>query len=65
VLITFPIRKQGATKFALDLNAPNEPALEMYKKLGFKIEGTLRDQIWIDGAYQDIIIMGKFVGNEK
>jgi len=48
----------------LDLNAPNEPAYKMYEKLGFKEEGRLRNQVIVDGKYQDIIIMGKIVGED-
>jgi len=52
-------RTQGAKKFLLRLNAPNLAAFKLYEKLGFEVEGRLRNQIFIDGQFQDIIIMAK------
>jgi len=36
----------------------NERALKVYRRLGFKEEGRLRQERFVDGAYHDLIIMG-------
>lgn len=36
----------------------NERAIGLYKKLGFKVEGTLRQHAFINGKYYDTIFMG-------
>lgn len=36
----------------------NERAINLYKKLGFKCEGTIRDGQYRDGQYMDIVMMG-------
>jgi RimJ/RimL family protein N-acetyltransferase len=43
------------------LNAPNVAAYELYRKLGFEEEGRLRKQVYLDGNFQDIIVMGKLL----
>ncbi len=35
----------------------NERAIRLYKSIGFKVEGTLRDADFLDGKYLDIIMM--------
>jgi putative acetyltransferase len=37
----------------------NEPALRLYKKLGFEIEGTHRKYAFRDGAYVDSYCMAR------
>lgn len=45
----------------------NQPALALYKKVGFKVEGTLRQAIYKQGDYRNMIIMsilkGEFNGS--
>lgn len=36
----------------------NEPAIAAYKKVGFEIEGRERESAWIDGVWQDDLLMG-------
>ena len=36
----------------------NKIALKLYSKLGFNIEGVLKEHIYIDGKYVDYIILG-------
>jgi putative acetyltransferase len=37
----------------------NEPAIALYKKFGFEIEGTLRDFAFRDGRYADVLAMAR------
>lgn len=36
----------------------NEPAVRCYERAGFKIEGVLRNDLFIGGKYQNALIMG-------
>jgi RimJ/RimL family protein N-acetyltransferase len=35
----------------------NERAIQLYKRCGFREDGRLRDRSWIDGEYQDHLVM--------
>jgi RimJ/RimL family protein N-acetyltransferase len=41
----------------LGVQADNLPALRSYSKAGFVEEGRLRDEVWRDGAWHDLVIM--------
>jgi RimJ/RimL family protein N-acetyltransferase len=40
------------------VNGTNERAIRVYAACGFVEEGRLREQVWSDGAYIDLIYMG-------
>lgn len=42
----------------LGVFAVHEVAIRLYQRVGFKIEGTLREEILRDGRYHDKVIMG-------
>lgn len=43
----------------LEVYADNEPALRLYKKFGFEIEGRLVDYAFRDGEYVDAYVMAR------
>jgi RimJ/RimL family protein N-acetyltransferase len=45
-------------KVWLTVHVHNYPALNVYRKFGFQLEGILRDEFWIDGQRSDVIYMG-------
>lgn len=51
-------KNNDVTKLQLQVRTDNERAVQLYKKLGFVIEGTLTWAIKIDGAYFDEYSMG-------
>lgn len=57
----------GLNRVYLTVFADNTPAIKSYKRAGFKIEGTLRQDFFDGNQYHDIIIMGvvKSLLNEK
>lgn len=58
VLVNFIFSEMNLHKVMLYVYAFNERAIKSYQKVGFKIEGTLRSQIFRDGKYHDEMIMG-------
>ena len=58
-LITdYGFRRLNLHKITLGVYADNEPAVRMYQKLGFRIEGTLKEHLFSDGRYHDKHVMG-------
>jgi putative acetyltransferase len=47
------------TRLELEVFTDNEPAVRLYKKFGFEIEGTLKQQAFRDGAYVDAYFMAR------
>ncbi|QDT94525.1 GNAT family N-acetyltransferase [Gimesia algae] len=52
--------EQGLKRLELEVFADNEVALNLYRKHGYQVEGVKRFARYIDGAYQDIVIMGQY-----
>jgi L-phenylalanine/L-methionine N-acetyltransferase len=46
-------------RLELEVYTDNEPALRLYKKFGFEIEGTLRHFAFRDGAFVDAYMMSR------
>jgi putative acetyltransferase len=47
------------TRLELDVYTDNEPAIRLYKKFGFVIEGTLVNYAYRDGQYVDTYTMAR------
>jgi ribosomal protein S18 acetylase RimI-like enzyme len=50
-------RRRGYARIELTVRAGNARAIALYEKLGFGREGLCRDAIFVDGRYEDLIIM--------
>lgn len=50
-------KDKGLTRIELTVRENNKKAIELYKKIGFVIEGLHRNAIRIDGNYQNYISM--------
>lgn len=58
LLVTYAFQQHNYRKVWLDVHAANERAIRSYQACGFAIEGRLREHVWSDGAYDDLLIMG-------
>lgn len=47
-------------KFYLIVDKENEKVIYIYKKVGFFIEGELKDEFFVDGSYYNVIRMCMF-----
>jgi len=54
-------RRKGLHKVTLGVFANNKRAIHIYEKIGFTVEGVLRQQHRIGGHYVDEILMARFL----
>ncbi|MFE0425648.1 GNAT family N-acetyltransferase [Streptomyces sp. NPDC058953] len=52
-------RGQGAVRITLRVLGHNAPARALYESEGFVVEGVLREEFLIGGAYVDDVLMGR------
>jgi len=52
-------QRAGVAKLELTVFPHNEPAIALYRKLGFREEGLLRRRYFIDGRYVDAMLMAR------
>lgn len=53
---------QKVRKVSLTVLLDNQAAIALYRMCGFEVEGTLKDQYFIDGRYRTALLMAKFLG---
>ncbi|OQY09032.1 MAG: GNAT family N-acetyltransferase [Marinitoga sp. 4572_148] len=58
LLVDFVFNEMNMNKVKLHVFSFNKRAIKSYEKVGFKVEGVLREQIFREGKYHDEIIMG-------
>ncbi len=58
LIVDYGFRKFKLHRISLELIAYNIRGLKSYKKVGFKVEGRLRDYYWRGGYWHDQIKMG-------
>jgi len=59
-LVDYGFDKLGLHKINLGVFEKNIPAVNLYKKLGFVIEGIMRDEVFFNGEYHNQISMAIF-----
>ncbi len=58
LLVHYAFTYQNFRKVWLQVHAANERGLRAYKACGFVEEGRLREHVWCNGRYDDLIFMG-------
>lgn len=58
LLVDFAFNESNLNKVRLSVYSFNERAIKSYRKCGFQIEGILRQEIFRNGKYHDVIAMG-------
>ena len=51
-------RAFGLHRVELTVRQNNTNAIALYRKIGFEIEGLMRDAIKVDGIYEKVVLMG-------
>lgn len=62
--LDFAFRDINLHKVYLKVLESNTKAICLYETCGFAKEGLLRDHFWINGGYENVIIMGILRGND-
>jgi len=57
-IVEFGFVRCNLRRIHLEAIASNVAAIRAYEKAGFVIEGRQRQQAWVRGAYEDIVLMG-------
>ncbi|MBT9174947.1 MAG: Spermidine N(1)-acetyltransferase [candidate division WS2 bacterium] len=57
-VLKYAFQELNLHKVLLEVYDFNEPALEVYKKIGFVLEGRLRKNSFKRGQFHDLLIMG-------
>lgn len=60
ILLRYGFDYLNLRKINLEVTEYNERAQKTYEKIGFKIEGILKDQVYLNNQYYDIILMSLF-----
>ena len=47
----------GFHRVELTVRAENANAIALYRRVGFELEGCLRDDVCVDGVYSDLLVM--------
>jgi RimJ/RimL family protein N-acetyltransferase len=58
LLTDYGFRMLNLRRIWLEVKAPNERGIRCYRACGFVEEGRLRQHIWSDGRYVDLVHMG-------
>lgn len=53
--------EQEIHRIELTVLEHNSPAIALYKKMGYEIEGLKRDSIWMDGRFANELYMAKLL----
>ena len=57
VLLGYAFRSRNLHRVHLQALASNERALRAYRAVGFVEEGRLREHAWVEGGYDDVVVM--------
>jgi RimJ/RimL family protein N-acetyltransferase len=57
VLLGYAFRSRNLRRVHLQTLASNARALAAYRAVGFVEEGRLREHAWVEGAYEDVVLM--------
>jgi RimJ/RimL family protein N-acetyltransferase len=63
LIIEYVFKNLPIQKIYLHTLKDNEKAFKFFKKLGFEIEGILRNEVFKDGKFRDVLIMSIFKEN--
>ena len=57
-------KENGVTRLELTVFCENTPAVRLYRKMGFEIEGIRRNSMKLNGVYKDEYAMAKILGGQ-
>jgi len=60
VLLKYAFECLNLRKICLEVASYNENAIRLYQKFGFVEEGVLREHLYLEGKYHDVVVMRIF-----
>ncbi len=57
LMVDYAFNTLNLNRIQLHVSVENERAVKVYREIGFKIEGTLREAMYFDGCYHDFFLM--------
>ncbi|MCM2291166.1 GNAT family N-acetyltransferase [Allorhizobium sp. BGMRC 0089] len=51
------VRRMGLHRIELEVYADNQRAIRLYERFGFLREGLMRDAVFLDGRFVDLVLM--------
>lgn len=57
LILDHGFRKLGLNKIWLGVDENNDEAIKLYRKVGFQVNGTLPEDVFLDGTFHNNIIM--------
>ncbi len=64
-MVKFAFEELNMHKVTVEVLLGNIPSMKMFKKCGFNIEGCLRDDVYKNGQYYDVLCMSVYNNSEK
>lgn len=62
--VEFAEKWLNISRLELEVYVDNEPAIALYKKFGFEIEGRMKQDSFRDGKYEDVYYMARLRGGQ-
>ncbi len=62
LLLDYAFGALGLHRVYLHVFAHNEPALRLYRRVGFEPEGVLRQHVWKGQGFNDVVVMAILAG---
>lgn len=60
MLTDYAFNRLNLHKLKAGIYSKNEASIKAFKKAGFEFEAELKDHVFFDGEYIDVILMGRF-----
>lgn len=60
LMVDYAFKTLGMHKVTAEVISENAPSIAMFKKCGFKVDGCLRDDVFKNSRYYDILCMSIF-----
>ena len=64
-LVDYAFDELGMHKVTAEVLCENTPSISMFKKCGFSIDGCLRDDVYKNGRYYDVLTMSVLSSERK
>lgn len=58
LVLAYAFRSLNLHKVTLGVVADHKSAIRAYEKAGFRTEGVLKEQLWVESSYSDKVVMG-------